>query len=166
MDHNDDNAVEALFIKVKEENHGQLDILVNNAYQGVSLIFGMLKDKKKFYEEDAAKQWDTINGVGLRNHFLCTSHAAKIMVPNKKGLIVNVSSIGGAVYLFNCAYGSGKAACDKMASDCAQELKKDNVTMVSLWPGPVKTEFIQDNIITPGKSKNLRNISIRASFEN
>ena len=31
VDHNDDKAVEALFIKVKEENHGQLDILVNNA---------------------------------------------------------------------------------------------------------------------------------------
>ena len=77
MDHNDDNAVEALFIKVKVENGGRLDVLVNNAYQGVPMIFDMMKDKKKFYEEDPGKLWDTINGVGLRNHFLCTSHAAK-----------------------------------------------------------------------------------------
>ena len=77
MDHNDDNAVEALFVKVKLENNGKLDVLVNNAYQGVSMIFDMLKEKKKFYDEDPAKLWDTINGVGLRNHFLCTSHASK-----------------------------------------------------------------------------------------
>ena len=86
------------------------------------------------------------------------------MVPNKKGLIVNISSIGGGTYLFNVAYGSGKAACDKMASDCAQELKNDNVTMVSLWPGPVKTEYIQDKVITPGKSKILKILLISISF--
>ena len=78
---------------------------------------------------------------------------SRMMVKYKSGLIVNISSIGGAIYLFNVAYGAGKAACDKMASDAAQELKDDNVTMVSLWPGPVKTEYIQDNLITPGKSE-------------
>ena len=38
-----------------------------------------------------------------------------------------------------------------MAADCAFELKKDKVTMVSLWPGPVKTEFITENIINKPK---------------
>ena len=37
----------------------------------------------------------------------------------------------------------GKAACDRMAADCGFELKKRGVSMVSLWPGPVKTEYIQ-----------------------
>lgn len=37
-------------------------------------------------------------------------HAAKMMVPAKQGLIVNVSSAGGLRYLFNVAYGVGKAA--------------------------------------------------------
>ena len=38
------------------------------------------------------------------------------------------------------AYGVGKAGCDRMAADCALELRKSGVAMVSLWPGPVKTE--------------------------
>ena len=64
------------------------------------------------------------------------------MVDRKDGLIVNISSAGGMVYIFNTAYGAGKAAVDKMAHDCGTELKKQNVTMVSLWPGPVRTEKI------------------------
>ena len=76
-----------------------------------------------------------------------------------QGLIVNVSSIGGLKYLFNVAYGiggqantkeimtldkfSGKAGCDRMAADCGFELKKRGVAMVSLWPGAVKTEYVQ-----------------------
>merc|ERR1719323_544308 len=63
------------------------------------------------------------------------------MVPRKSGLIVNVSSSGGLKYLFNVAYGVGKAGCDRMAADCAFELRKSNVAMISLWPGPVKTAY-------------------------
>jgi dehydrogenase/reductase SDR family protein 1 len=72
------------------------------------------------------------------------------MVEKKRGLIVNVSSAGGLTYLFNVPYGVGKAACDRMAADCGHELKKHNVAVVSLWPGPVKTEFIQENVIKAG----------------
>jgi dehydrogenase/reductase SDR family protein 1 len=69
-----------------------------------------------------------------------------MMVPRKSGLIVTVSSPGGLRYLFNVAYGVGKAACDRMAQDCGIELLKSNVTMISLWPGPVMTEAIAEAI--------------------
>ena len=49
-------------------------------------------------------------------------------------------------YLFNVAYGVGKAGCDRMAADCAFELRKANVAMISLGPGPVKTEYISENL--------------------
>ena len=55
---------EILEVNPVKEQKGRLDILVNNAYAGVSLI-----DKssgKKFYETDPVEQWDVINGVGLR----------------------------------------------------------------------------------------------------
>merc|ERR1739848_978742 len=68
------------------------------------------------------------------------------------GLIVNGSSSGGLKYLFNVAYGVGKAACDRMAADCGLELKKSGVAMISLWPGPVKTEFITE-MVTSNQSK-------------
>lgn len=63
------------------------------------------------------------------------------MVPRKQGLIVNISSYGGQTYLFNVAYGVGKAALDRMAVDCGVELKKYNVACLSLMLGAVKTEL-------------------------
>ena len=70
----------------------------------------------------------------------------RLMVQNKSGLIVNISSLGGWQYIFNVAYTVGKSGCDRMATDCAIELKKENVAMVSLWPGAVKTEFVQEHM--------------------
>ena len=77
------------------------------------------------------------------------------MTENKCGLIINVSSGGGLKYLFNVAYGVGKAACDRMAADCAIELKPHNVAMISLWPGAVRTEKVQEMVL--GKKNNLIN---------
>ena len=45
-----------------------------------------------------------------RSNYIAAWHAARTMVPAKQGLIINVSSIGGLTYLFNVAYGIGKAA--------------------------------------------------------
>ncbi len=78
------------------------------------------------------------------------------MVPQKSGTIINVSSLGGHFYFMNPAYGAGKAGTDKMAHDCAQELRKHNVTMVSFWPGPVRTEAIMENVL--GNSTKQYNI--------
>ena len=39
-----------------------------------------------------------------------------------------------------------------MAADCGHELRKSNVAMVSLWPGPVKTEYVQDKIMDDPKN--------------
>ena len=49
-------------------------------------------------------------------------------------------------YLFNVAYGVGKAGCDRMAADCGHALREAGVAMISLWPGPVKTEFIMEKM--------------------
>lgn len=69
------------------------------------------------------------------------------MVPRKQGLIVTVSSSGGMGYLFNTAYGIGKSGCDRLAADIAVDLAEANITSVSLWPGPVKTEIMHNRII-------------------
>jgi len=150
MDHGIDADVEKLFERISSEQSGKLDILVNNAYAGVNTIFS--SSGKKFYETDPTQTWDSINGVGLRGHYHCTVLASRIMVPRKQGLIVNVSSSGGMRYLFNCAYGIGKAGCDRMAADCGHELRKSNVAMVSLWPGPVKTEYVQEKVMADPKN--------------
>ena len=45
-----------------------------------------------------------------RSHYFCSVYAARMMVPRRKGLIINVSSVGGLKYLFNTTYGVGKQA--------------------------------------------------------
>ena len=50
------------------------------------------------------------NSFTNRSNYVAACYAAKMMVPAKQGLIVNVSSAGGMRYLFNVAYGTGKAA--------------------------------------------------------
>ena len=141
-DHENDQDIYKLFERIKNEQNERLDILINNAYKGVDTIFetGALK-----FWEQKPEVWDDINNVGLRNHYICTVYAARIMVPRKQGLIINVSSPGGLRYLFNVAYGIGKAAVDRMAADCGVELKRHNVTMISLYPGAVKTELVTHN---------------------
>ena len=69
------NAAIATFMK---ENYGGIDVLVNNAYAGVDMIFS--NARKKFHEMDPVSAWDTINGVGLRNHFLCTTYASRLKI--------------------------------------------------------------------------------------
>uniref|UniRef100_A0A8C3F9G0 Dehydrogenase/reductase 1 n=1 Tax=Chrysemys picta bellii TaxID=8478 RepID=A0A8C3F9G0_CHRPI len=59
-----------------------------------------------------------------------------------RGLIVVISSPGGLRYMFNVPYGVGKAACDRLAADCALELRPYGVACVTLWPGLVRTEAV------------------------
>ena len=69
------------------------------------------------------------------------------MTQQKSGLIVNISSAGGLRYLFNVPYGVGKAALDRLTQDTAVELKRHNVAVIGIWPGPVKTETINSEIL-------------------
>jgi len=145
LDHTNDKEVKEVFDKIKREENGRIDVLVNNAFAGVHAISS--NQGRPFFTLDPSDQWDSINGVGLRGHYICTVLGSRLMVENKSGLIVNVSSPGGLRYLFNVAYGVGKSGVDRMAADCAVELRRHNVAMVSLWPGPVKTEYVETNIL-------------------
>ncbi|KTF78510.1 hypothetical protein cypCar_00048000 [Cyprinus carpio] len=142
-DSSKEDEIKELFERVQREQNGRLDLLVNNAYAGVQAIMNNLN--KKFWEVDP-DIWDTINNTGLRGHYFCSVYAARMMVAQGKGLIVFISSMGGLRYLFNVSYGVGKAACDRMAADMAIELKKKGVVSVSLWPGAVQTELINQYI--------------------
>lgn len=49
--------------------------------------------------------------------------------------IINIGSFGGVSYVFNVAYGVGKAGVDRLAKDMAIELRPKGVASFSLWPG-------------------------------
>src|SRR5262249_43098896 len=92
--------------------------------------------------EQPRELWDTMQRVGLRSTWIVNMLAAPMMVAQKSGFIVNLSSAGGQYYMFNAHYNVQKAALDKMAEDMAQDLRPHNVAAISLWPGFTKTERI------------------------
>ncbi|XP_069367110.1 dehydrogenase/reductase SDR family member 1 [Paralichthys olivaceus] len=136
--------IEELFDRITKEQNGRLDILVNNAYAGVQDIFE--STGKKFWETDPLI-WDSINNTGLRGHYFFSVYASRLMVAQGRGLIITISSMGGLRYLFNVPYGVGKAACDRLAADMAVELRSRGVASVSLWPGAVQTELVNQLIL-------------------
>ncbi|XP_029309554.1 dehydrogenase/reductase SDR family member 1 [Cottoperca gobio] len=139
-----DQEIEDLFERIKCEQNGRLDILVNNAYAGVQAIFGNMGTK--FWDIDPSI-WDSINNTGLRGHYFFSVHASRLMVAQGRGLIVTISSMGGLRYIFNVPYGVGKAACDRLAADMAVELRSRGVASVSLWPGAVQTELVSQFVL-------------------
>jgi len=137
VDHSDDQQIKSLFEQIDREQNGRLDLLVNNAYGGVRSLIAA--KGKPFWESDI-NLWDACNQVGLRSHYVASHFAAKIMTQRKQGLMVTISSWGGLAPIFGVAYGTGKSACDRLASEMAVELKPFNVASISLWPGIVGTE--------------------------
>uniref|UniRef100_F7B4R7 Dehydrogenase/reductase SDR family member 1-like n=1 Tax=Ciona intestinalis TaxID=7719 RepID=F7B4R7_CIOIN len=138
-DHSKDEEIKKLFEQISNEQNGILDLLVNNAYSAVTFVFG--NTKTNFWDQPI-DSWDIVNNVGLRNHYLCTVYASRMMIKQRQGLIINMTSSGAIQPLFTPVYGIGKAAIDRMVADCATELKKYNVAFLSLCPGPVKTELL------------------------
>jgi dehydrogenase/reductase SDR family member 1 len=136
-DHGDDEAVAALFERVRTES-GRLDVLVNNVYDapGSARWLG-----KPFWEVPAAG-WDHTFRIGVRSHYVASVIAAPLLLENG-GLIVNVSSPGAVGYTHNVVYGVAKAALDRMTADMATELKGTGLNVVSIWPGIVNTELLQ-----------------------
>lgn len=141
VDHGDDEQVRLLFERIADEQNGQLDLLVNNAYSAVSTL---RETYRQAFWELEPNLWDRVNHVGLRGHYITSVYAARMMVPRKQGVICTLSSWGGLFPVFGVLYGVGKTGCDRLALELALELKPHNITSLSIWPGIVGTEqFIQ-----------------------
>jgi NAD(P)-dependent dehydrogenase (short-subunit alcohol dehydrogenase family) len=82
--------------------------------------------------------------AGVRAYYVAGAHAARLMVAQQSGLIVNISFWAAQKYIGNVAYGVSKAATDKMTTDMARELREHNVAAVSLYPGLVRTEKVME----------------------
>ncbi|MQY31121.1 SDR family NAD(P)-dependent oxidoreductase [Nocardia aurantia] len=141
VDHNDDDRVAALFDRVGREQ-GRLDILVNNAFS----LPEDLTDPEPFWAKPLSN-WEMID-VGVRSNFVAAWHAAKLMTPNKSGLIVAISGYTGVSYTYGVVFGTAKSAADRMARDMAVELKPYGVASISLWQGLTWTERAQRNLAT------------------
>ncbi|MFD3525640.1 SDR family NAD(P)-dependent oxidoreductase [Streptomyces sp. NPDC058653] len=136
-DHRNDREVAALFERVRAEA-GHLDLLVNNVFSSPDLAAWL---GRPFWELPLAA-WDQVMDIGTRSHYVAGVHAAPLLFAAGGGLVVNISSAGARQYSHTTAYGVGKAALDKMTADMAVELRPRNVSVVSVWPGLVRTELV------------------------
>lgn len=141
VDHGDDAQIAKLFERVRED-HGHLDVLVNNVYK----IPNPPAWGGGFWDHPISI-WDDQVGIGCRAHYVASWHAAPLLFAanpthENPGFICNVSSPGGQSYHFSSSYGAGKASLDRLSADMAIELHPKNVACVSLYPGSVATEFI------------------------
>lgn len=89
-------------------------------------------------------RWDAMFAAGVRAYYVASAHAARTMIAQQSGLIVDISFWAAQKYIGNVAYGISKAATDKMTADMAHELREYDVAAVSLYPGLVRTEKVME----------------------
>ncbi|CAH8624623.1 unnamed protein product [Schistosoma intercalatum] len=169
VDHSNENEIENLFHQIDREQKGRLDIVVNNAYSAVTFLQkNMGKPYYEITDISPGEAWDVVNDTGLKNHYICSVLATRMMIEYQKktnpssarpGLIVNITSVGGKIYLFSVSYGSGKAALDRITHDMALELRRENVniSIVGISPGLVRTEHILDAASKGSLTMNIEN---------
>lgn len=133
-DHADDAQVKALFERIEREA-GRLDLLVNNA----AAVYGEELGKPGPFWEKDIKLVDMIV-VGLRSDYVAAYYAAPLMIRTGASLIANISFYGAVSYFVGPAYGAAKAGTDKMVHDMAIDFAGTDVSIVSYWPGYVRTD--------------------------
>jgi NAD(P)-dependent dehydrogenase (short-subunit alcohol dehydrogenase family) len=143
-DHRDDEQVVAAVERITGEA-GTIDILVNSVWGGYERMVdnGEFTWPKPFWEQPLWR-WDAMFTAGVRAHYHTSQLVAGAMVAQRRGLIVNISFWAAQKHIGNVAYGVSKAATDKMTSDMAAELKPHGVTVISLYPGLVRTEKVME----------------------
>ena len=124
-DVSDENAAEAV-VKTTADRLGRLDILVNNA--------GINRDR--LVMRMTAEDWDEVLSVNLRGTFLPTRFAIPLMVRQRYGRIINVSSVVGLSGNPGQAnYAASKAGQVGMTKAIAREVASRNITVNAVAPG-------------------------------
>ena len=140
-DHLDDTQVESVFDKLSRAEK-KLNILVNNVWGGYEYFTDGTEfwNEKEFWTQPNSR-WDSMFQAGIRAHFVASRLAAPLLIENQ-GIIINLSFFAAQRNDKGVAYGAAKAATDHMVACMAEELKKYNVTAISLYPGLVRTEAV------------------------
>lgn len=123
--------VEAM-INTAVETFGGLDILVNNA--------GVTRDKlmMRMTESD----WDDVLDINLKGAFLCTKAASKIMMKQRSGKIINITSVVGVMgNPSQTNYAASKAGLIGLTKSTAKELASRGINCNAVAPGLIETDM-------------------------
>lgn len=111
---------------------GRIDILVNNA--GITRDSLLVRMK--------TKAWDDVIDVNLKGTFLCSRAAAKIMMKQREGRIINIASVVGVIgNPGQSNYVASKAAIIGLTKATAKELAPRGVTVNAVAPGFIETDM-------------------------
>ncbi len=127
----DFEAVQLMFAEVKKQ-FGKLDILVNNA--------GITRDNLilKMTEEE----FDAVIDTNLKGVFNCLKQASRIMLKQKSGRIINISSVSGICgNAGQVNYSAAKAGVIGMTKSLAKELGSRGITVNAIAPGYINTDM-------------------------
>jgi NAD(P)-dependent dehydrogenase (short-subunit alcohol dehydrogenase family) len=127
-----EEPVKQLIADVKQK-FGRIDVVVNNA--------GVMARPVPITELEV-KKWDYTLAVNLRGCFLVTQAVMPIMMKQKSGAIINVSSaIGRGAYANFSAYATSKAGLEGFTQTLAAEVRSSNIRANSVDPGYVATKL-------------------------
>ena len=114
------------------KEHGKIDVLINNA--GIS--------ENKVFTDVTDEDWNKIINTDLYSVFCVTQEVLHSMIHNKKGCIINISSVWGMVGA-SCEtiYSVAKAGIDGMTKSLAKELGPSNIRVNSIAPGIINTDM-------------------------
>jgi len=121
-------------VKTVVSQWGSVDFLVNNA--------GITRDNLAVRMSE--NEWDTVININLKGTFLCSQAAAKAMMKQRFGRIVNIASVSGILGTPGQAnYASSKAGIIALTKSFAREMGKRNITVNAVAPGFIMTEMTQ-----------------------
>ena len=130
-----DEAVIKESVQQIRESHGSIDILINNA--GVSKNGLLLRAKPSDFEY--------MVNTNLKGSFFCSFHVSRYMIRQKKGRIINISSIVGlGGNAGQSIYATTKAGLIGLTKSLAKELGPKGVLVNAIAPGLVETDMTRD----------------------
>ncbi|MDA1099648.1 MAG: SDR family NAD(P)-dependent oxidoreductase [Proteobacteria bacterium] len=132
------DAIEAM-LDATMDRFGRLDVIVNNA--GIT--------RKADIMDLTEADWDRIHRVNAKGVFFCLQGAARRMINQGGGRIINMASIAGRGYAgtSNAAYAASKGAVIALTKTAAQQLGRHNITVNAICPGVTRTALL-DQIFT------------------
>jgi NAD(P)-dependent dehydrogenase (short-subunit alcohol dehydrogenase family) len=149
-------SIDAMIARTLAE-FGRLDVIVNNA--GVTRYAEIMD----LTETD----WDRIHRVNAKGVFFCLQRAAREMMSQGGGRIINIASISGRGYpgASNAAYAASKGAVIALTKTAAQQLGRHNINVNAICPGVTRTELGARNAVTRAAQRGITVAELQAEQE-
>ena len=133
------------------KHFGRLDVLVNNA--------GITKDNLLMRMSEA--DFDSVIDINLKGTFFCMKYASSVMLKQRSGKIVNISSVVGLTgNVGQVNYAASKAGVIGMTKSAARELSSRGITVNAVAPGFIETDMT-DNLSEKIKEATIANIPLK-----